>query len=547
MADADVVIAGGGTAGCILAARLSENPTVRVILLEAGADTAPGCEPADIADMFPRAFANPSYFWPGLSAGMTGGEPARPFKQPRILGGGSSVMGLWALRGLAADYDGWAASGAHGWAFADVLPFFKTLETDLDYPVENHGSDGPIPVRRIKRANWPGFITRLGEAAQTHQIALREDFNATDADGMFPLPNSIAGSSRASSPSQYLTAAVRARCNLDIRTGLQVSHVALEGRRAIGVNVLRPGAAPELIRARRVVVSAGAIHSPALLLRSGIGPADEIAACGITPKLDLPAVGRNLHNHLYVHMGALIRSGLRQSPGERQFAIAGARISSRQADCPPGDLFVSFIARTIARDPGNQIGIVGGHLYAPASRGYVRLAGPDPTRAPLVDFRTLSDERDARRLMQVARLGCDLIEHPRVVDATLDRFMLPANPPLGLLNGPGLLSGLMSAGVGALPLLPQAARRAMLAAVIGSGRMLDGLGRGAAFEQLVRASYTSMFHPVGTCAIGRVIGAERLNVVDASIMPTIPRANTNLPTSMVAERASVLIAEQLKA
>ena len=237
----------------------------------------------------------------------------------------------------------------------------------------------------------------------------------------------------------------------------------------------------------------------------------------------------------------------------RSFAIAGARVSSGLADCPAGDLFLSFIARTIARDPGNQIGIVGAHLYAPASRGYVRLTSSDPAHEPLVDFRYLSDARDSRRLMQIARLGCDLIEAPQVQPATLDRFMLPANPPLGLFNGPGPMAGVMSAAMRALPLMPRSVRRAAIAAVIGRDRFLDGLGRGEAFERLVRASYTSMFHPAGTCAIGtvvdpvtRVIGADGLHVVDASIMPTIPRANTNIPTSMIAERAAALIGPTLR-
>ena len=549
---ADIIIAGGGTAGCILAARLSEDRRLRVILVEAGPDVAPGLEPADIADDFPRAFANPGYFWPGLTATLRAGEPPRAYKQPRLLGGGSSVMGLWALRGLAADYDGWAADGAHGWSYADVLPFFQSIEHDIDFPAGPHGDAGPIPVRRVPRERWPGFVRLFAEAVTARQLAPRDDINGSDEDGLYPIPSSTTETARASSPSQFLTAAVRARKNLDIRTGVHVATIAMDGRKAVGVNLIRADGTLELIGAARVVVSAGGIHSPALLLRSGIGAAQDLRAAGVAPLVDLPGVGRNLQNHVYVHMGTIIRPGHRQPPAARAFAMAGARISSGLAGAPRGDLFLSVMARTMARDPGNQIGVIGGHIYAPASRGTVRLAGADPRAEPVVQFNFLDAEIDRQRLMQIARLGCDVLEEPAMKVATLERFMLPPAPPMGMLNGDGLTALLAGLGVRTLPALPGALRRSLVSAGIGPGRLLDGLGRGEAFERLVLASYTAMFHPTSTCAIGhvvdpltRVIGTEGLNVVDASIMPSVPRANTNLPTSMLAARAAALIRTQM--
>jgi 5-(hydroxymethyl)furfural/furfural oxidase len=360
MGAADIVIVGGGTAGCILAARLSEQAHIKVVLLEAGRDIRAETAPADVRDAFPRAFANPDYFWPGVSAVMRGSEASRAFKQPRILGGGSSVMGLWAVRGLPSDYDGW---GVPGWGYQDVLPYFKKLERDTDFSGHPHGSDGPIPLRRVTKERWPGFVARLAEAAASHQIPTRDDLNnGEETDGFFALPNSIGPDGRASSPFQYLTSAVRSRPNLEVRCDAHAAAIVFEGRRAVGVDIIGSDGLRSRIDARRVILSAGGIHSPAILMRSGVGPADDLAALGIAPVCDAPEVGRHLQNHLYVHMGALIRPGFRQSGAERMFAMAAARVSSRLPGCGPGDIFLSVMARTMARDPGNQIGVVGAHL-----------------------------------------------------------------------------------------------------------------------------------------------------------------------------------------
>ena len=544
MDESDILIVGGGSAGCALAARLSENPRLRVRLVEAGRDTPPGGLPDDVADLFPRAYANPAYFWPELRAVARVGSPARPYTQARVLGGGSTVMGLWALRGLPADYDDWAANGATGWSFADVLPFFRKLEHDFDVASTEHGAEGPIAIRRIAPSQWPGFNKALAAAAK-HGLELRPDLNAHDIEGVFAIPTSTDGAHRVSAPSAYLTPEVRSRANLDIVAEATAHSIAFEGRKATGAMVVRSDGSAATIRAREVIVSAGAIHSPHLLLKSGIGPAEQLSDCGVPVVAHASDVGGNLQNHVFVHLGAVIRPAARQSPAMRNYAMAGARMSSGINDAPPGDLFISFIARTSGYATGNRLGMLGPSLYAPFSRGNVTLDRTDPSGPPAVDFNLLADPRDAERLVQAARFARSLLQDASVGAATQESFILPPNPPIRLLNSPSVSSLLLGLAIAGVVGLGGAARRAALRAVLSPGKLLSDISDEAEFAELALAGVTPMFHPAGTCAIGsvvdsdaRVIGVDNLRVVDASIMPVIPRANTNIPTLMLAEKCA---------
>jgi 5-(hydroxymethyl)furfural/furfural oxidase len=550
MDNADILIIGGGAAGAVLAARLSENPSLRVALVEAGKDTPPGHVPEDVADSFPSSYANLDYFWNGLSATVRPGTASRPYPQARIMGGGSNVMGMWALRGLAADYDGWADAGAVGWSWTDVLPYFKRVERDVDFPNADHGTDGPLTITRVAEKDWPVFTRTLAEAAGRKQIRALPDLNATEEDGVFPIPLTIDSNNiRVSSASAYLTDAVRRRPNLLILPKTEVRTLAFHGRKIIGAHIRREDGTVSLVRAREVVVAAGAINSPALLQRSGIGSARDLSACAINVVADLPRVGANLQNHFFSHFGTVVRPGARQSPALRRYGMVGVRLSSGVGDAPPGDLFIGFVARSGRTSTGNRIGMVIACLYSACSRGSVALDPADPHGFPRVDFNAFGDPRDRERLLHGARVARDLLEDEATRAVTYESFVLPQNLPVRMFNKPGMASGALTAAAAAVLGINAAARKAALRMMIGPGRLLSEIDNDARFDELVLSSALPMFHVAGTCAIGsvvdseaRVIGVEGLRVVDASIMPTLPRANTNLPTVMVAEKCAAHIA-----
>jgi 5-(hydroxymethyl)furfural/furfural oxidase len=546
----DVAIVGGGAAGSILAARLSEDRARRVILIEAGSDTPPGHVPADITDEFPAAYSNPDYFWPGLKAVSQPGQAENPFPQARVMGGGSSVMGMWALRGLPRDYDAWRDIGATGWSWDDVLPFFNKLEHDLDFRNALHGHDGPIAVRRHRSAAWPRFVHGLVAAANGLGLPLREDINGDFRDGVFPVPLSNNGTGRISSATGYLTAEVRRRPNLTILTDVEVKRMVFAGSRVTGLEISGKQAGGTLI-CRQVVVAAGTIGSPALLLRSGVGPASELQALGISPIADVPGVGKRLQNHCIVNLVTRIASRARQSNSLRTYGLACARLSSNHADGQPGDLHLQFITKTSLNPHGDRLGLVGAALYSPLSRGQVSLVSPDPSVPPRIEFRLLEHPADRERIAIALGTALTLLANPSVRSMRDDVFSVVPSSIVRRLNQPGFINYSLS-NLLALAMDAPAPIRKLVVAYAGKRVSEADFVHGPGDDML--SDVTAIFHPTGTCAMGsegdplavldsscRVRGTVGLRVTDASIMPFIPAGNTCLPTMMVAERASKLI------
>lgn len=544
----DFLIVGGGTAGSVLAARLSENPAHRVLLVEAGPDVAPGQAPADIRDPFPTATLNPGYFWNGLSAAGKDGAPAAPYPQARVLGGGSSINGMFALRGVPSDYAHWARAGAGDFSWDAVLPYFRRIENDRDRP---GGHGGPHAIERTPEAQWPAFARAMAQAAQGEGLPFVTDINEQPGDGFFAMPNAIDKEERVGAAGCYLSEAVRARPNLALMPDTQVARLRLGRGRVTGVDALQ-GGQPVALKARKVIVAAGGIYTPAILLRSGIGPAAELERLGVPVALDRPGVGRNLQNHPYLFFALSLPRGKRMAADLRRFAVAGLRSSSGMPGTDGGDLFNFVIGRVSGAAFGPSFALVGSALYGPRSRGFVRLKSADPLAQPEVNFRFLSDPADPPRLVQAARRAEWLLRAPEVAAQYHEAFLLPGALAVKQFNRPGLAGRALSLAAEAAANAPGAVRRMIFSKAFGSGApaAYAGGGRQIADAEIL-SSISPMGHPVGTCAMGgeadpmavvdenfRVHGIGNLYVADASVMPRIPSANTNLPTLMLAEMAA---------
>jgi choline dehydrogenase len=490
----DVIVVGAGSAGCVAAARLSADDRCRVLLLEAGPDyPAAGDLPADIAD---ATMPTTSHDWGFMSEPDERGRSI-PLPRGRLIGGCSATNACFALRGWPQDYDQWAARGNLGWSFADLLPVFRALESDAQFGGHWHGADGPVPIRRPPAGELSPLQRAFADAAVAAGHQLASDHNKPGTVGVGACPRNVRDGLRMSTALTHLAMA-RGTPNLTIRAGAAVDRVELGGTTARGVRL----AGGEIIEADTIVVTAGSYASPAILMRSGIGPAGALRDLGIGAVADLPGVGDNLIDHPLAAVDLPTTPGF---AGPRFQVMLTLRSPLADPDGPPDlHLFPAGPFDDPASPAGGVFGIVAG-LLSVRSRGSVRLRSADPADPPRIDIAHLRHPEDMTRMIEATR-------HARRLSRT---------PPLaGLITGAELAPG---------PAI----------------RDDDTTG----LTRSIRQRSGSYHHPVGTCAMGphpddnavvdargAVYGIDRLWVADASVMPTIPAANTNLTTIVIAER-----------
>ena len=519
----DVVIVGGGAAGSVLASRLAENANTSVLLLEAGPDYP---DPANLPDEI--KFGNTSFAespesvhnW-ALRGTITEEQGEIHVAQGKVIGGGSSINGQAMQRGLPEDFDSWSEMGNDEWSYDKVLPFFRKSEYDLDIRDDFHGTDGPMPVRRRQIGPWPDIQKAFHTACLDAGYGAVEDTNGPNPAGVGVWPSNNLDGWRMSAAITHLNP-MRHRLNLTVRGGVFVRKVLIKDLKAVGVEV-ESGGAVFNVEADRVVLSAGALKSPHLLMLSGIGPKDQLQQFGIPVVHDLPGVGQNLFNHLSAQVTFKVKDGL-SLHGDVDAVHFGLHYTS-EGSSEVNDMLLRTTPMVDERPervpglrtkslnddvPADRVARLSVTLGLPDGAGYVRLASADPSVQPTFNYRYLQDPNDSRRVREGIRKGVGFLES----DAYKDVCEYRLHPTDGILADDNAL------------------------------------------DLFIRQTIGTARHVSGTCKMGpdsdpmavvdqhcRVKGVKGLSVVDASVKPRITRSGGSHATViMIAERAVEWIA-----